>query len=169
MFLILGVFVSIFVYICLWLGVKYILLLKAKRDADKSLTDIYYKLQQQYEAIISLFSQFHILSLENRNLLQNTKKLISLARDFSIEKDGNERIIGYANSILENVQIITDSVLEKEPENDYIMRFRYLQAVFNRAKDEYNVSAQKLKHYVDTFPASFFARLKNIRTMDFFI
>ena len=107
--------------------------------------------------------------MENRNLVQTTKKLISQAQDFSIEKDGNERIVGYANSILANVQTFTEAILEKEPENDSVMKFKYLQAVFDRAKDDYNLSAQKLKHYVDTFPTSFYARLKCIKTMDFFI
>ena len=109
-----------------------------------------------------------MLSLENRTLVQSTKKLISTAQEFTIEKDGNERIIGYANSILDNVQKFAVSILEKEPENEPLKKYNYLLAVFNKPKEDYNKSAQRLKHYVDTFPTSFYARLKNIKTMDFF-
>ncbi len=156
------------VFICLWLGIKYLLLIQAKQNSDKAFAGVYIKLQPQYDAIINLFSQFPVLSLENRTLVQNTKKLILTAQDFTIEKDGNERIIGYANSILNNVQRFAVSVLEKEPDNESIKKYNYLLAVFNKPKEDYNKSAQRLKHYVDTFPTSFYARLKDIKTMDFF-
>lgn len=156
------------VFICLWLGIKYLLLIQAKQNSDKAFAGVYNKLQPQYDAIINLFSQFPVLSLENRTLVQNTKKLILTAQDFTIEKDGNERIIGYANSILNNVQRFAVSVLEKEPDNESIKKYNYLLAVFNKPKEDYNKSAQRLKHYVDTFPTSFYARLKDIKTMDFF-
>ena len=156
------------VFICLWLGIKYLLLIQAKQHSDKAFAGVYNKLQPQYDAIINLFSQFPVLSLENRTLVQNTKKLILTAQDFTIEKDGNERIIGYANSILNNVQRFAVSVLEKEPDNESIKKYNYLLAVFNKPKEDYNKSAQRLKHYVDTFPTSFYARLKDIKTMDFF-
>ena len=156
------------VFICLWLGIKYLLLIQAKQTSDKAFAGVYNKLQPQYDAIINLFSQFPVLSLENRTLVQNTKKLILTAQDFTIEKDGNERIIGYANSILNNVQRFAVSVLEKEPDNESIKKYNYLLAVFNKPKEDYNKSAQRLKHYVDTFPTSFYARLKDIKTMDFF-
>ena len=154
------------VFICLWLGINYLLLLHAKKNADRTMLDVCIKLQQQYDAIINLFSQFHILSLENRTLVQNTKKLISQAQEFSQEKDRNEMIIAYANTILENVKKVTESIFEKEPDNEYIKKYNYLLAVFTKVKDDYNKAARKLRHYVDVFPTSFFARLKGITTMD---
>ena len=161
------IFIAI-IFTCLWFGIKYLLLIQAKQNSDKAFVGVYNKLQPQYDVIINLFSQFPVLSLENRSLVQNTKKLISTAQEFTIEKDGNERIIGYANSILNNVQKFVVSILEKEPDNESIKKYNYLMAVFNKPKEDYNKSAQRLKHYVDTFPTSFYARLKDIKTMDFF-
>ncbi len=159
------IFIAV-VFICLWCGIKYLLLLYAKRNADKSMKRVFDELLQQYDAIINMFSQFHVLSLENRTLVQNTKKLIIQAQNFSLEKDRNEMIIAYANSVFENVQKFTDSILEKEPENEYIKKYCYLQSAFNKLKDDYNSSALKLRHYVDVFPTSLFARFKSITTMD---
>ena len=154
------------IFICLWSGIKYLLLLEAKRNADRAMSEVCNKLTQQYDAITNMFSQFHILSLENRTIVQNTKKLIAQAQDFSPEKDRNEIIIAYANSIIENVKKVTDSILEKEPDNVYIQKYNYLLAVYTKVRDDYNTSARKLRHYVDYFPTSFFARLKGITTMD---
>ena len=146
----LKLFFIMIVFICLWLGINYLLLLHAKKNADRTMLDVCIKLQQQYDAIINLFSQFHILSLENRTLVQNTKKLIAQAQEFSQE----------------NVKKVTESIFEKEPDNEYIKKYNYLLAVFTKVKDDYNKAARKLRHYVDVFPTSFFARLKGITTMD---
>ena len=167
MFFVLKLLLVVFLLICLFLGIKYIILLRAKSVADKSFLNIFNKLNQLYEDTMFLFSQFSVLSMEDRMLVQNTKKLITEAQSFVIEKDGNERIIGYANAILENVKIFSDSILVKDPENMHISKYIYLLAIFNKAKKDYNRSAEYLRHYVDTFPTSFYARLKKIRTMDY--
>jgi TolA-binding protein len=166
MFLVIGFFIIVLL-ICLWLGIKYLLLLNAKRIADKSMNNIFNKINNQYDVIMSLFSQFSVLSLESRNLVQNTKKLIAQAQDFSVEKDGNEIIIAYANTIFENVQKFTDSIIEKTPDDNNVTKYYYQLAVFNKSKEEYNTCAKNLRHYVDTFPTSFFARLKSIKTIDY--
>lgn len=166
MILVIGFFIIV-LFICLWLGIKYLLLLNAKCCADKSMNNIFNKLSNQYDVIMSLFSQFSVLSLESRSLVQNTKKLIAQAQEFSVEKDGNEIIIAYANTIFENVQKFTDSITEKSPDDNNVIKYCYQLAVFNKSKEEYNACAKKLSHYVDTFPTSFFARLKNIKTMDY--
>jgi len=157
----------IIIFVCLWVGVKYLLLLHAKSKANIALFEVCNKLTQQYDAILYLFSQFHVLSLENRTLVQNTKKLIAKAQDFTPENERNEMIIAYANSILENVKKFTDSILEKEPENEYIKKYNYLLAVYNKVKDDYNTSARRLRHYADTFPTSLIARFEGITTMDY--
>ena len=157
----------IIILTCLWIGVKYLLLLHAKSNADKAMFEVCNKLIQQYDAILSLFSQFHVLSLENRTLVQNTKKLIAKAQDFTPENDRNEMIIAYANSILENVKKFTDSIIEKEPENEYIKKYNYMLAVYTKSRDDYNASARKLRHYVDVFPTSLFARFERISMMDY--
>ena len=166
MFFVLKLLLIVFLLICLYFGIKYIILLRAKSAADKSFLNIFNKLNQLYEDTMFLFSQFSVLSMEDRMLVQNTKKLIAAAQCFVIEKDGNERIIGYANAILENAKNFSDSILAKDPENMHISKYIYHWAIFNKAKKIYNGSAENLRHYVDTFPTSFYARLKKIRTMD---
>ena len=154
-------------FVCLLYGIKYILLLLAKYKADKAFDDVFAFLPKLYDSVNDLFSTLYALSAENVILVENTRKLISQAKNFSIKKDGNERIIAYANSIAENVQTITDSVSQDNVANINIQKYGKTLEEFNKVKKYYNGSAQKLRHYVDVFPTSFFARLKKIKTMDY--
>jgi len=151
----------------LFLGIKYTTLLFAKRNADKEFQNIDTELKKYYEVVKELFSHFSGLSVEDEKLAEDTQKLIAAASDFSIEKDGNERIIGYANSILENTKNFVDSITAADAENMNVKQYKTYLQKFNREKEYYNKSAQYLRHYVDVFPTSLMARLKLIKTMDY--
>ena len=165
--LLLEIFSVVLLLISLWLGIKYLILLTVKHNADRAFEKLCSKLKKQYELIDTLFSQFSVMSVEERSFTENIKNLISQAAEFSIEKDGNERIIGYANSILENVEIFVDGIVQKDAENQNVQKYNSKMLDFNKTKDSYNKSAKILRHYVDVFPTSLMARLKEIKTMDY--
>ena len=148
-------------------GIKYIMLLVVKYEADKDFKNLFKALSNQYKAVNTLLPILSALSPESSSIIEDTKNLISKAVDFSIEKDGNERIIAYANSILENADIVLNSISETNTENADIKEYVKILNGFEKYKDKYNKSAQRLRHYADVFPTSFFARLKRITIMDY--
>ena len=155
MVLVFEIALVIILFVCLVYGIKYIVLLSVKHDADKNFEKLCNALPKFYGALNEMFSNS---GCENSIPFQDTQKLISKALDFSAEKDGNERIIAYANSIMKNALILADMVSEKDNK---------LFADYEKLKNQYNKSAQKLRHYADVFPTSFYARLKKIKTMDY--
>ena len=167
MFLVFEILTVLILFVSLIYGIKYILLLSAKRNTDKSFCKTFDELLLLYEEIITLFSLNPADSFDDKNLVGDTKKLISEAKTFSIQTDSNERIIAYANTILENTKTFTDRICEKEGENLSIKNYNKQVNEFNKTKELYNSSAIKLKYYVDVFPTSLFARLKDIKTVDF--
>lgn len=148
-------------------GIKYIMLLVVKYEADKDFKNLFKALSNQYKAVNTLLPILFALSPESSSIIEDTKNLMSKAVDFSIEKDGNERIIAYANSILENADIVLNSISETNTENADIKEYVKILNGFEKYKNKYNKSAKRLRHYADVFPTSFFARLKRITTMDY--
>ncbi len=156
--------------ICLWVAWKYILLVMSKSNADKAFSKLAFVLQKNYDNIeLFLNSSLNFIG-ENRDFINKILENISKAKDFSIEKDGNERIIGYANSILNSTQEILD-ILENSNNSEEInclcQRYKASHANFITEKNNYNLKAQQLRHYVDVFPTSLISRFKNIKTMDY--
>ena len=155
MVLVFEIALVIILFVCLIYGIKYIMLLSVKHNADKNFEKLCSVLPKLYGDLTKMFSNS---GCENSIPFQDTQKLISQALNFSPEKDGNERIIAYANSIMKNALILADMISEKDNK---------LFADYEKIKNKYNKSAEKLRHYADVFPTSFYARLKKIKTMDY--
>ena len=149
-------------FICLIYGIKYLLLLAVKQNADNAFEQLYKALPKFYGAVEKLISEIRTLAPENTSLVTDTQNLISQALNFSIEKDGNERIIAYANVIAENVKKLAETT-----ENINKDRYNLLFSDFAKVKNKYNAAAKKLRRYADVFPTSFYARLKKITIMDY--
>lgn len=165
--LIIELITVIILLICLWVGLNYIMLIISKYNADKNFNILFEHLKLQYETINNILSQFSLLPQDKQKLLDETKKYISQATNFSIETDGNERIIAFANAICKNIEILINVFEEYNTNNPNIDKYLGMQKEFNRIKDSYNKTAEKLKHYVDVFPSSLMARMKKITTMDY--
>jgi hypothetical protein len=129
-----------------------------KQNADTAFENVCKALPKLYEDINVLISGLQV----NPALANDTKSLIAQARDFSFKKDGNERIIAYANTIIENTRELVNGSSADDAE-----RFGRLISDFEKIKNKYNNSAVKLRHYADVFPTSFYARLKKISIMDY--
>ena len=78
-----------------------------------------------------------------------------------ITREHKDRIIAYANSIINNLQLIQSSTNTPDnfTENNDFLKF---QDKFDKTKKSYNASAIKLRHYADVFPTSLLARFKKI-------
>lgn len=168
MILLIEIAIVIILFIALLYGIKYALLISIKYNADKDFNILFNNLNKHYDIINTLFSNLPYISQECSELTENTKNLIFQAYNFSIQKDGNERIIAYANSILENTNKIIEATEGKETNID-IQKYNNELSKFNVIKENYNHSARNLRHYADVFPTSLFARLKKIKTMDYLL
>ena len=155
----------------LWICYKYIMLTISKHNADKSFCNFKENLNSEYNNIKDFFMLSKLYVNNNQDIIPITIDLIVKASSFTIEKDGNERIIGFANAIFNNTNKVYKEVdlLENKPENlsIAIKTFEKSKDKFNKQKEIYNNHAKILKKYVDTFPTSLIARLKRITTMDF--
>jgi len=166
MVLLIGIIAIIILSVLLWLGINYLMLSICKYRADKMFFTLDKYLKEEYKVIYDVLTQLNLLTLDKQKLLDDTKRFLSQALDFSIEKDGNERIIGYANAILENIKIISN-LSNEIADNPSLNKLKNMQKKSEQLINDYNNSAQKLKHYVDVFPSSLMARLKRISTMDY--
>ena len=161
----------IFLLICLWVGVKYLALITAKKNAYREFNKFCKELIIHYESILpALFASKKFMQNE-KDTISETINFINKAKDFTIEKDGNERIIGYANAIFKNINDIiqkSDSYTnEKEAFYNALAKYNESKNNFDNEIKKYNHSAKTLKHYVDVFPSSLIARFLNIKTMDY--
>ena len=156
--------------VCLWVALKYIMLVMKKYKADIAFGIFYKILMEQYN-IISAFMENVKIMLPDGKIINETYDLIAKAKELTIKKDGNERIIGYANAITEKAKQIFILLNNSEVKNEMLLKEleKYSNSVkkFNVEKEKYNSVAQKLKYYVDVFPTSLMARLMHITTMDF--
>ena len=165
------IFTMIILFLVLCAIWKKFLLKIAKNDADKAfecftkdLNDYYAKLGE----ILNSCKPF--INCEQYNV-ELIKANIEKALQFSILKDGNGKIIGYANAISFAVQDIISS-LEKLENKDQqldtaIQNYSDLKKQYDLQKEHYNKIAARLRHYVDVFPTSLMARLKKITAMDY--
>lgn len=151
--------------VSLWIAWNYVLLIIAKHNVDKEFSKLFEMLKEYY-ALIRIYLGKNQNCIQEQTLVEQTNQYIEKAANFSIEKDGNERIIAYANSIINNLQLIQDSMntSDDEPSNNDMHKF---QDRFNKVKESYNESAKKLRHYADVFPTSILARLKKIFIVDY--
>ena len=165
------IFIVVLLLICLWISWKYIMLTISKHNADKAFNNFKENLNIEYKNVrdFLLLSQPYINDINN--IIPATLDFIVKSSSFTVEKDGNERIIGYANAILNNTKNIykeVNSIENKQNKlSDAILIFEKSQKEFNKQKEIYNLHAEILKKYVDTFPSSLIARLKKITTMDY--
>lgn len=167
MILIIEIAAVIILLVCLLYVIKYIILLTVKHNADNAFAKLCKILPKFYESVIILFSTQDTLSADDNLLAENTKNLIYQALNFSAAKDGNERIIAYANSILNNAKQFVEAASEKGYSGVNAEQYNKALENFNKTKNNYNLCAQKLRHYADVFPTSLFARLKKIKIMDY--
>ena len=164
-FVFIEICVIIILLVCLWIAWNYILLIIAKRNVDKEFSQLFEMLKEYY-ALIRMYLEENQNCIQEQALVEQTYQYIDKATNFSIEKDGNERIIAYANSIINNLQLIQSSTNtpDNSIDNSNILKF---QDKFNKVKETYNKSAIKLRHYADVFPTSLLARFKKIFIVDY--
>ena len=160
----------IILLLALWLSINYALLKGEHYSAEKAFEHIYKIIKAQYGEVQEFLDLVKTNSAQ-KELIDETLGYITKALGFSIEKDGNERIIGYANAISENTKKIKTEIASKENLDENIKNVlgKYESALnnFNKEKDAYNLTAKRLRHYLDVFPTSFMARLQRITTIDY--
>lgn len=150
-----------------WLCWKYTLLIIVKHNADECFDRFFQILKEHIEFIHKFLCEYSISSNINYDKINETQQLILKLSNFSIEKDSNERIIGYANAIQNNLEELL--TVYKDIENNSLTYAKYLESekMFEREKNKYNSTIKTLRHYIDVFPTSFIARLKGFKTFDY--
>ena len=103
---------------------------------------------KRYDLILNALN-----NVANSNLAEETRILIKKALEFSVQQEGRDRIIRFANAIFDNSKKLS---LTLEEDNE-----------FEFAKTQYNDFAKQLRHYIDVFPTSFMARVSLIITKDY--
>ena len=149
--------------ICLWLAFHYIKLLCAKNKADKAFIKFFEKLKKQAVKTQSFLEELKSANNIDIELINQTQGFISKLLEFSIEKDGNERIIGYSNAITLNINKL---LTELENNNEQITVYVNSRQDFIKAKEDYNNAIKPLKRCVDVFPSSLMARFKRFTFLD---
>ena len=142
------IFGVLFLALIIWLSVKYFVLIGANRIALNAFNIIHAQINKRYGLILNRLDS----CTDNQELASDTKNLILKALEFSLVKDGTERIIRFANAIFDNIENLSITI---EDDSDY-----------NSAKTHYNTSVKELRHYVDVFPTSLMARMLRIKFLD---
>ena len=153
--------------LCLYTAQAYIMLIISKCRGDKSFDILFIELKKHIFITKEFLESFNNSDNIDAELVNETISFITKLTDFSVEKDGNERIIGYANAIFINMEKILILLTENNFQNNVYKKYQISEQNFENTKLIYNSKAKRLKHYIDTFPSSLIARFKNIRTMDY--
>lgn len=163
----LKVLLIIFFLLCLWFAWQRTLLIIAYRNACHSFNKFFADFKKYTEVICMFLDEYQKITNADIEKVNKTFEFISKIRDFSVEVDGNERIIGYMNAILSNADDLLSVFELEENKSDIHEKYLISKKNFETEKEKYNNDAKILKHYVDVFPTSFIARLKDIRFVDY--
>ena len=168
--LLIEILVLVILSITLCMMLSYAVLKTEKYKVDIVCEDFYENLKTQYNNVREFLNSVKESSAQ-RDLIDEVLGNITKAMEMSEEKDGNERIIGYANYIFAKADDIKQEIKSAENQGEDIIsalqNYEASQDKFKTKKDNYNESIKRLKRYVDVFPTSFVARLKYITTKDF--
>lgn len=153
----------IILLLCLRFAWSYIMLVTAKHNTKETFNKLFEKLKEYVLKIQCLLEEIKDNEKVNSDTVNETEDFITKLLSFSFEKDGNERIIGYANAIYLNMEKLLPVIKETEA----FSKYTDFTKEFEQEKEKYNSTAKKLQHYVDVFPSSFIARLKGIKYFDY--
>ena len=142
------VFFVLFLAVLILLFVKYMTLVICDKKVCVAFDLLHAQIRKRYDLILNALK-----NKEDSALADETRNLIKKALDFSVQKDGRDRIIRFANAIFENSEKLA---LQIDADNEFVF-----------AKTQYNDFAKQLRHYIDVFPTSFMARVSLIITKDY--
>ena len=141
-------FIVLLSVLLIWLFIKYMTLVICDKKVCVAFDLLHAQIIKRYDLILNALN-----NVANSNLAEETRILIKKALEFSVQQEGRDRIIRFANAIFDNSKKLS---LTLEEDNE-----------FEFAKTQYNDFAKQLRHYIDVFPTSFMARVSLIITKDY--
>ena len=160
----------LFLLVFILVSIKFIALILSRNNAEKMFYKLHKCLLMQYDLILQLLSESSKFMHNENAMISETVDLINKSKEFTLKKDGSDRIIAYANTVLHNIDdIIKKSetyIEDKQGFLNVLEKYNSENTKFVNVAEHYNTSAKHLRHYIDVFPTSLIARFINIKTMN---
>ena len=144
-----------------WVCIKYFAYKIAKNEAFNEFDTIKKQIDNQYDFILYLISKYESSMVNEQKQITEIKDLITKAKNFSLEKDGADIIIAFANAVFQKTEGIVTNY------TDILEEYRSSHTKFNNYAEKYNNAAKKLRYYIDVFPTSFICRLSKVKTLNY--
>ena len=160
--------------ICIWGYSVYVSLIQKRNKVQEAFSSIDVQLKKRYDLIPNILTIAQKFMEHERGLLEDITKLRSEAMKISAEFGNIDRKIALDSQIAQKMgQIIVAAENYPQLKSDQTMvtamqTYNEVEEHISAARRFYNSAANELKNAVEIFPSSFFARMLNIKAVDFF-
>jgi len=160
--------------ILLWIYSIYTGLIRKRNKAAEAFSSIDVQLKKRYDLIPNILTIAQKFMDHERELMEEVTKLRTQVTALSSGVENIDRKIALDGEIAKKMEQILVAV-ENYPQlkSDKTMvtamqTYNEVEEHISAARRFYNSAANDLKNAVEIFPSSLFARLMNIKTVDFF-
>lgn len=162
------------VLILLWAYSIYVSLIKKKNKAKEAFSSIDVQLKKRYDLIPNVLFIANKFMEHERGLLDDITRLRAQAAKLPAELSNAEQTLNLDKEITTKMGQLMVNV-ENYPQLKSDQTMIQAMQTYNEQEEHiaaarrfYNSAALELKNAVEIFPSSFFARMMNIKSTDFF-
>ena len=160
--------------IILWMYSVYVSLIKKRNKALEAFSSIDVQLKKRYDLIPNILTIAQKFMEHERGLMEEVTKLRTKVAELPANFENIDRKIALDGEIAKKMgQIIVAVENYPQLKSDETMKtsmltYNEVEEHISAARRFYNSAANELKNAVEIFPSSLFARMMNIKTLDFF-
>lgn len=165
--------VVVIVFFC-WMYGIYAGLIKKRNKTQEAFSAIDVQLKKRYDLIPNILTIAQKYMDHERNLIEEVTKLRTEVMAISSNYENIDRKIALDSQLAQKMGQI-NVAMENYPELKADQTMITAMQTYNEVEEHiaaarrfYNSAANELKNAVEIFPSSFFARMMNIKPVDFF-
>ena len=169
-----GIAIFAAIVLCIWMYGIYAGLIKKKNKAQEAFASIDVQLKKRYDLIPNILAIAQKYMEHERSLMEEVTKLRVQALDIQTDYANIDRKIALDTQIAQKMGQLMVSV-ENYPQIKADQTMIQAMQTYNEVEEHisaarrfYNSAANELKNAVEIFPSSLFARMLNIKSVDFF-
>lgn len=168
------ILVIVFV-ICVWCYSIYASLIQKRNKVQEAFASIDVQLKKRYDLIPNILAIAKRFMEHERELFEDITKLRVEAMSLSSGIQNIDKKLNIENQIAKKMeQIIVAAENYPQLKSDQTMvtamqTYNEVEEHISAARRFYNSAVNELKNAVEIFPSSFFAKILNIKSVDFFV
>ena len=169
--LIVGIIVLVFVF---WMYGIYASLIRKRNKAMEAFSSIDVQLKKRYDLIPNILTIAQKFMEHERGLMEEVTKLRTQVAGIPATFENIDRKIALDGEIAQKmgqIMVAVENYPQLKSDETMVNAMRTYNEVeehISAARRFYNSAANELKNAVEIFPSSFFARMMNIKAVDFF-